>query len=570
MSSTPELLDTTSEFLSLQLGERQRPLFEVPAIVAEFFPGGWDGKDVRDSAMRRAEALADSLGNTAEAERVAAIAYAGELIAALAIERTWEPPEIDRIVAATADAVDTPAAEVRLALYREALADPRLLGLPPSLAIQTTLRLLVAFAGLDAASFWVVNPARAVRCVVALGSGTRRMRNAAEEAVRHDGQTAFQGRGHGCARQALASRRRRRRRPAAGGAGRDLRGGGGPCARARARARVPARPGNCAGAFARGGERTPPRTARLRPPRRPAAGHRRGAPRAVLAARRARAAARPGRRGRHPSRRSSTASRRAVSRSEIRLRELSQSAESPAILARPFRALLEAEITSFVAASDVEADVDLRGDLDSLTASQRIALLRIVQEALSNAREHSGADRVRISIVRVERQRPRRDRGRRQRLRARAHAGARRQARPHGPRRHERARAPAGRRIRRSQRRRRPDAHLRDPARMAPARRGIRPDVRRARALDVARPPPPWRNNDESPARRRPPAHARRDPLRARGRGGHRGRGRRDRRQPGAAADRPDEPRRRAARHPHAAARRPDVPRPDLRSATRS
>ena len=92
-----------------------------------------------------------------------------------------------------------------------------------------------------------------------------------------------------------------------------------------------------------------------------------------------------------------------VSGSEIRLRELAQSAESPAILARPFRALLEAEITSFVAASDVEADVDLSGDLDSLTGSQRIALLRIVQEALSNAREHSGATRVRISVVRAQR-----------------------------------------------------------------------------------------------------------------------------------------------------------------------
>jgi signal transduction histidine kinase len=91
----------------------------------------------------------------------------------------------------------------------------------------------------------------------------------------------------------------------------------------------------------------------------------------------------------------------AVSKSELRLRELSQSAESPALLQRPFRSLLEAEITSFVAASEVEADVDLQGDLDSLTGSQRIALLRIVQEALSNAREHSGADRVRISVVRA-------------------------------------------------------------------------------------------------------------------------------------------------------------------------
>src|SRR4029078_4063443 len=52
---------------------------------------------------------------------------------------------------------------------------------------------LLAFAALDAASFWVVNPARAVRCIIALGSGTRRMRNAAEEAVRHDGAHVQKG-----------------------------------------------------------------------------------------------------------------------------------------------------------------------------------------------------------------------------------------------------------------------------------------------------------------------------------------------------------------------------------------
>ncbi len=399
MSSTPVLLDTTSEFLSLQLGERQRPLFEVPAIVAEYFPGGWDGKDVRDSAMRRAETLADSLGNTAEAERVAAIAYAGELIAALAIERTWAPPEIDRIVAATATAVETPAAEVRLALYREALADPRLLGLPPGLAIQTTLRLVVAFAGLDAASFWVVNPARAVRCVVAIGSGTRRMRNAAEEAVRHDGRTASKG-------AAMAAPVRRWHRVAGvvavlpqtaqaeifvGEAARVL---GLALERESLLGRGTARERSLVAASER-------RLARLGYDLHDGPLQDIAAARRELFSLRDELARRLGPTAEADGVRAQLDRlEEAVSKSEIRLRELSQSAESPAMLARPFRALLEAEITSFVAASDVDADVDLLGDLDSLTGSQRIALLRIVQEALSNAREHSGADRVRISIVR--------------------------------------------------------------------------------------------------------------------------------------------------------------------------
>jgi signal transduction histidine kinase len=400
MSSLPELVDTTSDFPPLRFDERQRPLFAVPAILSHFCPDEWDGEDVHVDAIRRAESLADSLGNTADAEHVAALAYAGELVAALAIERTWEAPEIDGLVAALAAAVDAPRAQVRLAVYREALADPRLSGLPPGLAIQTTLRLLLAFAALDAASFWVVNPARAVRCVVALGSGTRRMRNAAEEAVRHDGAQVQKGaasaapvrRWHRVAGVVAVLPRTGQTDVFVGEAARVL---GLALERESLLGRGTARERSLVAASER-------RLARL--------GYdlHDGPLQDIAAARRELFTLRDElarRLGPAPEADAVRAGidrlEEAVSKSELRLRELSQSAESPALLARPFRALLEAEITSFVAASDVEADVDLRGELDSLTGSQRIALLRIVQEALSNAREHSGADRIRISIVRA-------------------------------------------------------------------------------------------------------------------------------------------------------------------------
>ena len=259
MSSTPELLDTTSEFLSLQLGERQRPLFEVPAIVAEFFPGGWDGKDVRDSAMRarrgaRRQPRQYRRGGARRRDRICRRAHcrAGD-------RAHVATAEIDRDVAATADAVPCrPPKSGSLSTarrsptrgcsaFRRASRSRRRCGCcsrsPP----------------VDAASFWVVNPARAVRCVVALGSGTRRMRNAAEEAVRNDGRTAFQGRGQRCARQALASRRRRRRRPAADGQRRCCTWGRRPgCSGSRSSV-SPCSAGELRGAFARGGGRTPPR-----------------------------------------------------------------------------------------------------------------------------------------------------------------------------------------------------------------------------------------------------------------------------------------------------------------------
>src|SRR5690242_4963334 len=144
--------------------------------VLRFSPDDWDGNEAIDSARARAT----SLGN----DSAAAVACAGELVAALAIERPWMAADIGHVVRRLADATHTPTVDMRLALYREALADPRLLSLPPGLSIQTSLRLLLAFAPVAAVSFWVVNPAHALRCAVRIGSGARRMRVAAEEAVR--------------------------------------------------------------------------------------------------------------------------------------------------------------------------------------------------------------------------------------------------------------------------------------------------------------------------------------------------------------------------------------------------
>jgi signal transduction histidine kinase len=46
----------------------------------------------------------------------------------------------------------------------------------------------------------------------------------------------------------------------------------------------------------------------------------------------------------------------------------------------------------------VKAEVEAYGRLDDLTMSQRIAVLRVVQEALSNARDHGAAGHVRVTV----------------------------------------------------------------------------------------------------------------------------------------------------------------------------
>jgi len=83
---------------------------------------------------------------------------------------------------------------------------------------------------------------------------------------------------------------------------------------------------------------------------------------------------------------------------DTELRDLSHSLESRGIAKRPFPEVVRGELDAFRRRSDISVGLELSGDVDALTASQRIALVRIIQESLSNIREHSQARDVRIAI----------------------------------------------------------------------------------------------------------------------------------------------------------------------------
>lgn len=82
------------------------------------------------------------------------------------------------------------------------------------------------------------------------------------------------------------------------------------------------------------------------------------------------------------------------------VRELAHSLEPTTLLRRPFAELVRAE-TDQAEADGLALTVRLSGDLDTCTASQRIALFRIVQEAVWNVRHHSGARRASV-VVKAE------------------------------------------------------------------------------------------------------------------------------------------------------------------------
>ena len=83
---------------------------------------------------------------------------------------------------------------------------------------------------------------------------------------------------------------------------------------------------------------------------------------------------------------------------DTEMREIAHSLESKSAVSRPLEEVLHREVEAFSSRSDIVATLHVEGTCSFLTASQRIAIFRAVQEALSNVRDHSGATAVEVQL----------------------------------------------------------------------------------------------------------------------------------------------------------------------------
>jgi signal transduction histidine kinase len=81
------------------------------------------------------------------------------------------------------------------------------------------------------------------------------------------------------------------------------------------------------------------------------------------------------------------------------LRELARSLQSPAGLRIPLEEALKHEVETLRNRSGIATELSVSGGLEALTASQKIAIVRLVQESLSNVHDHSEADSVKVRIT---------------------------------------------------------------------------------------------------------------------------------------------------------------------------
>jgi signal transduction histidine kinase len=80
------------------------------------------------------------------------------------------------------------------------------------------------------------------------------------------------------------------------------------------------------------------------------------------------------------------------------LRDLAHSLEPRSLLRQPLPEAVERELVALNRRTGISTSIVVEGSFDALTASQRIALLRVLQEALSNIRHHSGSREVAVTL----------------------------------------------------------------------------------------------------------------------------------------------------------------------------
>lgn len=354
-------------------------------------------------ARARAESIVEAAGDSDGGLNLGAIVLVADALGSLAVEHGWPKDAIDELLDGVVELTDMPAALVRASVHMRAVRNPELLELSPPLAAETHLRMLVSLAGLGEASLWTADALGRVSCAVQIGGGepTRRVRGAAREVL----AGKVMGRPGGLVRgvavlrwqrphAALVIRTPREGRDLALLLAEETAAALGPvlerevllernAAKERALVEASERRLTRLGFDLHDGpiQNIAFLTADLSLFRSQLAPFAGGLPEgARLLGRLADIDARLG-------------------RVDADLRELAHSLESATIATRPLDVVLEEEIEAFRRDSEIDAELVRKGDFSSLSASQRIALARIVQEGLSNVREHSGATRVSISVA---------------------------------------------------------------------------------------------------------------------------------------------------------------------------
>jgi signal transduction histidine kinase len=341
------------------------------------------------AARERALRLSAASGRWSE---ILSLTFAADLFVAIAVDRGWKRRDADELVSALAAILEMTPHEASVQLLTAALRTPQLPELPPLVALDAQLSILLALSPAIEASLWVRGQSGRVECVLSVGdtARTRRFRAVALRTV--EGRDAESDRG-----LILGVPVRRWQSPWAA-----------LVVRVRTREHVDAPLDEAATAISPILERegllqrnaahehtlvkaSERRLSRLGFDLHDGALQHLAALAADFRLLRPQLAS--------PGATQLDGIEKRVSELDRVLRELAHSLEPASLLRRPLERVIEAEIEGLKERSGVEVRSRVIGDFGAMTHSQKIALIRVMQEAFTNIREHSNATRVGVVVT---------------------------------------------------------------------------------------------------------------------------------------------------------------------------
>ena len=356
------------------------------------------------SARDQAVALRASVGGGRDADRLAASQYAADALVHLAAERLLRNGDAVQVAAQLADAAPDGSAEAALLeLYTRAVANPLFLDLPPLFALESQLSLLVSFGLAESASLWSRVAPTAVRCLLQVGADETSRRERASARLALTGGVPVAPSRRSAFRAAPVFRWQRAEGAVVARLVPERRDALPVCLSALAaavspileRAMLLERSAERERSVSRATERRLTRLGfdlhdgpiqeivalggelhRLREELYPF----------LPNEQREHAYDRLAELGRH------------LGELNLELRELAHSLESKSVVSRPLEEVLHREVDTFVARSGIQAALTIEGSPSFLTDSQRVTIFRAVQEALTNVREHSGAQSAAVRL----------------------------------------------------------------------------------------------------------------------------------------------------------------------------
>ena len=355
---------------------------------------------IRMIARKRAlEALAGG-GASDDAGRTALLVAATEMIVGMRVDLCERPEDATWL----GEQIESAVGISRLALAREVLRSPELLAVSPTSAVETQMTMLAAFAPLRSVSLWTLDESEQLRCMhhVGEGSPSRGAREVASRAL------AGESTKPGARRLLLALPVGRRRHPLAVLVGLARPGTGETC-----RAFLLDAAGTMGAVLERNSllaanaasERALIESSERKLARLGFDLHDGPIQDVVVIAQDLRVLRdqlepllEEGEQRKLARGSFGDVESQLISLEEA-LRRISNEVRAASVLLnRPFTRALRDVAQAFAARTDIEPDLILEGEFGSLSPSQQIALLNIVQEALANVREHSNAKQVRVAV----------------------------------------------------------------------------------------------------------------------------------------------------------------------------